>query len=71
LIPGFGAQGGTAADTAGGFHPQGLGAVVNSSRAILYAFDPDDRSHGWVDAVRQATLAANAQLREQTPAGNL
>jgi orotidine-5'-phosphate decarboxylase len=71
LIPGFGAQGGSAADTAGGFHPNGLGAIVNSSRAILYAFDPADRSHQWVDAVRQATLAANEQLRQDTPAGNL
>jgi orotidine-5'-phosphate decarboxylase len=71
LIPGFGAQGGTAADTAGGFHSHGMGAIVNSSRAILYAFDPDDRSHGWVDAVRRATLAANEQLRAHTPTGNL
>jgi len=71
LIPGFGAQGGSAADTAGGFHRNGLGAIVNSSRAILYAFDPADRSHQWVDAVRQATLLANEQLRADTPAGNL
>lgn len=71
LIPGFGAQGGTARDTAGGFHDNGLGAVVNSSRAILYAFDPQDRTHHWVDAVRQATLNANQQLRDATPAGNL
>lgn len=71
LIPGFGAQGGTAQDTAGGFHSNGLGAVVNSSRAILYAFDPQDRSHRWVDAVRQATLTAREQLRDGTPAGNL
>lgn len=71
LIPGFGAQGGSAADTAGGFHPNGLGAIVNSSRAILYAFDPADRSHQWVDAVRQAAGAANDQLRANTPAGNL
>ncbi|MBL8890107.1 MAG: orotidine-5'-phosphate decarboxylase [Planctomycetaceae bacterium] len=71
LIPGFGAQGGTAQDTAGGFHPNGLGAIVNSSRAILYSFDPDDHSHGWVDAVRQATHNANQQLRDGTPAANL
>lgn len=71
LIPGFGAQGGTAQDTAGGFHPNGLGAIVNSSRAILYSFDPNDHSHRWVDAVRQATLNANQQLRDGTPAGNL
>jgi orotidine-5'-phosphate decarboxylase len=71
LIPGFGAQGGTAQDTAGGFQANGLGAIVNSSRAIIYAFDPQDHSHAWVDAVRQATLTANRQLRDATPAGNL
>lgn len=38
LIPGFGAQGGTAADVAGGFDARGLGAVVNASRSILYAY---------------------------------
>ena len=38
LIPGFGAQGGTAADVAAGFDGNGLGAVVNASRSILYAY---------------------------------
>ncbi|MCZ7644823.1 MAG: orotidine-5'-phosphate decarboxylase [Planctomycetota bacterium] len=37
LIPGYGAQGGTAADAAAGFHRDGLGAVVNSSRGIVFA----------------------------------
>lgn len=71
LIPGFGAQGGTAADTAGGFYPSGLGALVNSSRGVIFAFDADDTSGNWVDAVRQAAVTATGQLREQTPAGNL
>src|SRR5207253_1332097 len=34
LIPGYGAQGGTAADAAGGFRADGLGAVVNNSRGL-------------------------------------
>jgi orotidine-5'-phosphate decarboxylase len=38
LVPGYGAQGGTAADIAGAFDSNGLGAVVNSSRDILFAF---------------------------------
>lgn len=38
LIPGFGTQGGTAYDVLGGFDRDGLGAVVNSSRGILYAY---------------------------------
>src|SRR5262249_49913430 len=39
LVPGFGAQGGTADDVAPAFH-DGLGAVVNSSRGILFPFKP-------------------------------
>ena len=38
LVPGYGAQGGGAAGIAGGFDKNGLGAVVNSSRAILCAY---------------------------------
>ena len=36
LVPGYGAQGGTAYDIVPCFNPDGLGAVVNSSRGILY-----------------------------------
>lgn len=38
LVPGYGAQGGGAADVAGAFDKEGMGAVVNSSRAILCAW---------------------------------
>lgn len=38
LVPGYGAQGGGAADVAGGFDKEGLGAVVNASRSIMYAY---------------------------------
>jgi len=38
LVPGFGAQGGTTADVLECFHPDGLGAVINASRSILYAY---------------------------------
>jgi len=36
LVPGYGAQGGGAADVASSFNEDGLGALVNSSRGILY-----------------------------------
>lgn len=36
LVPGFGAQGGTADDVTACFNADGLGAVVNSSRGVLY-----------------------------------
>lgn len=38
LVPGYGAQGGGAADVAGAFDEKGGGAVINSSRAIMCAW---------------------------------
>ena len=38
LVPGYGAQGGGANDVAGAFDKNGLGAIVNSSSAILTAW---------------------------------
>ena len=38
LVPGYGAQGGGAQDVAGAFDENGLGAIVNSSRAVLTAW---------------------------------
>ncbi len=42
LVPGYGAQGGTAADVVPCFNEDGLGAVVNSSRGITYNFESLD-----------------------------
>lgn len=38
LVPGYGAQGGGAADVAPAFDKNGLGAIVNSSRGIMCAY---------------------------------
>jgi len=38
LIPGYGAQGGTAADLTAAFDGKGLGGIVNSSRGIIAAY---------------------------------
>jgi orotidine-5'-phosphate decarboxylase len=59
LIPGFGAQGASAADTAAAFRPDGLGAIVNSSRGILFAYPPGavDWEAGVLAATR-STVAA-------------
>jgi orotidine-5'-phosphate decarboxylase len=65
-------QGGTAADVAAAFDEQGLGAVVNSSRGIIFAyrkppyaerFGPDH----WEDAVAAATRDMTADLVANTP----
>ncbi len=42
LVPGYGAQGGGAADVAGAFDQNGLGAVVNASRSIMCAWKKED-----------------------------
>jgi orotidine-5'-phosphate decarboxylase len=55
LIPGYGAQGGGAAEVAGGFLPGGRGALVNSSRGILFAWrEPRFAGMHWKDATRAA-----------------
>jgi orotidine-5'-phosphate decarboxylase len=38
LVPGYGAQGGSGQAAAECFNDDGLGAIVNSSRGITYAF---------------------------------
>jgi len=38
LVPGYGAQGAGPEDVVGAFDDKGLGAVVNSSRGIIYAY---------------------------------
>jgi orotidine-5'-phosphate decarboxylase len=57
LVPGYGAQGGTAADAAANFDRDGLGAVVNASRSVMYAW----RSERWKDAFDEAAFAAAAR----------
>jgi orotidine-5'-phosphate decarboxylase len=79
LIPGYGAQGGKATDLAAGFDPRGLGAVVNSSRGIIFAFrnpryqqgDAHLTGTGWLSAVERATRDSIAEIAADTPAGKL
>ena len=52
LIPGFGAQGGSAEDIAHGFIADGTGAVVNSSRGIIFASSGKD----WKEAAEIAAV---------------
>lgn len=46
LVPGYGAQGGTARDVAHSFNHDGLGAIVNASRSIMCAY----KSEQWKGA---------------------
>lgn len=38
LVPGYGAQGGSARDVAGAFDKNGLGAIINASRSLMCAY---------------------------------
>ncbi|HOS94253.1 MAG TPA: orotidine-5'-phosphate decarboxylase [Armatimonadota bacterium] len=66
LVPGFGAQGAQAADVARAFGPEGLGAVVNSSRGILFAFTQEPyRSEYGGDRFDQAAADACRRMRDE------
>ena len=65
-----------AADVAGAFDASGLGAIVNSSRGIIFAHDRDPYREQfgdarWQEAVEAATHEMISQLRDLTPAGQL
>ncbi len=67
LVPGYGSQGGTAADAAAAFDKEGLGALVNNSRGINFAHarEPYASRFGeerWEEAVEEATRAMIADL---------
>lgn len=60
LVPGYGAQGGKASDVAAAFDEQGLGALINNSRGILYAYEKPayQQRFGpvWERAIEQAVM---------------
>lgn len=59
LIPGYGAQGGTAADIARGF-VNGNGAVVNASRSVIFASKGKD----WKEAAGKAAEKMKMELKD-------
>ena len=57
LIPGYGAQGGTANDLKVCFDQKGLGGIVNSSRGILCAYRQEKYAgHAFDEAARLACI---------------
>lgn len=61
LVPGYGAQGGTAQDVAGAFDCFGWGAVVNSSRGILCAWQ---KAENGAERFQDAARAAAETMRD-------
>ncbi len=60
LVPGYGAQGGKGADLVHFFNEDGLGAIVNSSRGIIAAYQQEKYARfgeqNFADASRQAVV---------------
>lgn len=52
LVPGYGAQGGGVEEVRPAFRADGLGAIVNSSRGVLFPTHPDDAD--WKLAILEA-----------------
>ena len=66
LVPGYGAQGGTAEDLKYCFNEDGLGAIVNSSRGIIAAYKKDTYAkfgpEHFAEASRQAVIDMVADI---------
>ena len=68
LVPGYGAQGGKGKDLKHFFHEGGLGAIVNSSRGIIAAYQQEAYAkygpENYADASRAAVLAMKEDIKE-------
>lgn len=66
LVPGYGAQGGKASDLCGAFDKNGIGAVVNSSRGIIAAYqrEPYKSIYSSTEFAKAARHAAK-DMREE------
>ena len=65
LVPGYGAQGGTAADVKFAFDKFGHGAIVNSSRGIMCAWQKTGGDgHDFKEAARNAAIAMRDDIAQ-------
>ncbi|MBM7556039.1 orotidine-5'-phosphate decarboxylase [Halanaerobacter jeridensis] len=62
LVPGYGAQGGGAEDVVPCFNEDGYGAVVNSSRGIIFAYEKEEYSADYKKAAQQAVINMNQDI---------
>ena len=64
LVPGYGAQGGKGADLVHFFNEDGLGAIINSSRGIIAAFQQEKYAKYGEAAYADASRAAVLDMKE-------
>jgi len=65
LVPGFGAQGGSASDAIRCFNPDGLGAVIRASRSVLYPQSADfcGTKSEYLDLVRAQAVRMQQEVQ--------
>ena len=64
LVPGYGAQGGKGADLVHFFNEDGLGAIINSSRGIIAAFQQEKYAKYGAENYAEASRAAVLDMKE-------
>lgn len=65
LVPGYGAQGGSAMDVKPCFNEDGLGAIINNSRGIIFAYEKQGLpAEAYAEAARNAVIAMKHDLEE-------
>ena len=64
LVPGYGAQGGKGKDLVHFFNKDGLGAIVNSSRGIIGAYQQERYASYGEEGYAEAALAAVKAMKE-------
>jgi orotidine-5'-phosphate decarboxylase len=70
LVPGYGSQGGTAEDVVAAFDSEGLGAIVNNSRGIVFAHARPEFAERFGDSRwQEAVEAATRQMIEELGGG--
>ncbi len=64
LVPGYGAQGGKGKDLAHFFNEDGLGAIINSSRGIIAAYQQEKYASFGAERFGEASRAAVEDMRD-------
>jgi orotidine-5'-phosphate decarboxylase len=65
LVPGYGAQGGTAEDVQYAFDKYGRGAIVNASRSIMCAWQKTGQAGmDYQDAARASAIAMRDDIKQ-------
>jgi orotidine-5'-phosphate decarboxylase len=66
LVPGYGAQGASAADLKSGFGREGMGAICNASRSIIFAYEKEPwKSQFSKDRWSKAVAAAAEAMKKE------